>query len=77
VTGVTSDIQSGDKLVIPEMVLGQMRISPFEVTIGDLYIFQRWRMTRSATIILGMDVLGLVDTLIIDFDRRELQIRMH
>ena len=77
VTGVTSDVQSGDTLVIPEMVLGQMRISPFEVTIGDLYIFQRWRMTRSATIILGMDVLGLVDTLIIDFDRRELQIRMH
>lgn len=77
VTGVTLDAQSGDTLVIPEMVLGQMRIGPLEVTIGDLYIFRRWHMTRSATIILGMDVLGLLDTLIIDFDRRELQIRMH
>jgi predicted aspartyl protease len=75
VTGVTSDIQNGDAMVIPEMLLVTTRISPMEVTVGDLYIFQRWRATRTPTILLGMDVLGLLDTLIIDFSRQELQIR--
>jgi predicted aspartyl protease len=75
VTGVTSDVQDGDTIVIPELLLGTTRISPMEVTVGDLYIFQQWRTTRSPTILLGMDVLGLLDTLIIDYSRRELQIR--
>jgi len=77
ITGVTSDVQSGDTMAIPEMVLGTTRISPMEVTVGDLYIFQRWHTTRTPTILLGMDVLGLLDTLIIDYSRRELQIRTH
>jgi hypothetical protein len=77
ITGVTSDVQRGDRMVIPEMVLGTVRISAAEVTVGDLYIFQHWHMTRTPTIMLGMDVLGLLDTLIIDYPRRELQIRTH
>jgi predicted aspartyl protease len=75
VTGVTSDVQNGDAMVIPEMVLGTTRISPMEVTVGDLYIFRHWRTTRTPTVLLGMDVLGLLDTLVIDYARRELQIR--
>jgi len=27
--------------------------------------------------LIGMDVLGLIDTLIIDYRRRELQVRLH
>jgi len=64
-------------MLIPEMVLGTMRISSIEVTVSDLYIFQRWRMTRTPTVMLGMDVLGLFDALIIDYPGRELQIRTH
>jgi predicted aspartyl protease len=75
VMGVTSDVQNGDTMVIPELLLGTTRISPMEVTVGDLYIFRRWRTTQTPTILLGMDVLGLLDTLIIDYSRRELQIR--
>jgi len=77
ITGATSDVQRGDSMLIPEMVLGTMRISSIEVTVSDLYIFQRWRMTRTPTVMLGMDVLGLLDALIIDYPRRELQIRTH
>ena len=77
ITGVTSDVQRGDRMVIADLVVGTVRISPVEVTVGDLYIFQHWHMTRTPTIMLGMDVLGLLDTLIIDYPRRELQIRTH
>jgi predicted aspartyl protease len=75
VTGATSDRQLGDRMVLPEIVLGAVRISPAEVTVGDLYIFQYWRMTQTPAILLGMDVIGLLDTLIIDYRRRELQLK--
>jgi len=32
-------------------------------------------MTRTPVLLIGMDVLGLFDTLIIDYRRKELQVR--
>jgi len=75
VTGATLDTQIGDRMLLPEMTLGALRISPVEVTVGDFYIFRHWNLTQTPTLLLGMDVLGLVDTLIIDYRRRELQVR--
>jgi hypothetical protein len=46
------------------------------VTFADLYIFKHWRYTSTPTIMIGMDALGTLDTLIIDYRRKELQIRM-
>jgi hypothetical protein len=46
-----------------------------EVTTADMYIFQHWKMTSEPAVLIGMDVLGLLDTLIIDYRRKELQIR--
>jgi predicted aspartyl protease len=76
ITGVTADVQNGDRMIIPEMHLGAMRISPMEVAVGDLYIFQRWNLGHAPAVIVGMDVLGLLDTLIIDYARAEVQVRM-
>jgi aspartyl protease len=75
ITGTTLDVQHGDRMLIPEMVLGGLRISPAEITVGDFYIFQHWHMTKAPTIMIGMDVLGLFDTLIIDYKRHDLQIQ--
>lgn len=77
IVGATQDIQRGDRMVIPEMLLGGLRISPVEVTVGDFYIFRYWNMTQVPTLMLGMDVIGLLDTLVIDYPRRELQVRTH
>jgi hypothetical protein len=46
------------------------------VTFSDLYIFKQWRLTSEPAILIGMDTLGLLDTLIIDYRRHELQLRM-
>jgi len=40
-----------------------------------MYLFQHWRLTNEPTLTLGMDLLGSFDVLIIDYPRRELQIR--
>ncbi len=39
-------------------------------------IFKRWRLTSEPAIMIGMDALGTLDTLIIDYRRHELQLRM-
>ena len=77
ITGATLDVQRGDRVSTPPMFIGgQLRIRKMHITVGDLDIFQHWKMTREPALLIGMDVLGLFDTLIIDYKRRELQIRM-
>jgi Aspartyl protease len=76
ITGATLDVQKGDRIPTPPIDLGGLRIQAKTVTAGDMFIFQHWKLTEEPAILIGMDVLGLFDTLIIDYQRRELQIRM-
>jgi predicted aspartyl protease len=75
ITGATLDVQQGDRIHVPPISLGDLTISDMEVTTADMYIFQHWKMTSEPAVLIGMDVLGLLDTLIIDYRRKELQIR--
>jgi hypothetical protein len=74
VTGVTGDTQQGIGVKTPEISMGELKVSGAYVTFGDMRIFERWNMTKPS-ILIGMDVLGLLDTLIIDYHMHELQIR--
>lgn len=76
ITGATLDVQRGDKIPTPPIDLGSLRITAKHVTAGDMFIFQHWKLTREPVILIGMDVLGLFDTLVIDYRRHELQVRM-
>jgi hypothetical protein len=46
------------------------------MTFADFAIFDHWKMTDQPAMLIGMDVLGLLDTLIIDYRRKELQVRL-
>ena len=80
--GVTTDIQEGDAARTPplEMVAqdhgGTVEIRYADVTFGNMQIFEHWHLTEQPAMLIGMDALGLLDTLIIDYRRQELQIRM-
>jgi hypothetical protein len=76
ITGVTLDVQRGDRVLTPPITIGDLRIRQAHITVGDMAIFQHWKMTREPALLIGMDVLGLFDTLIIDYKRNELQVRM-
>ena len=45
------------------------------MTFSDLHIFDTWGLTDTPALLIGMDLLGLVDTLVIDYRLREVQIR--
>lgn len=76
IIGVTGDTQEGATSSVPPIYLGDVKVSNAQITFVDLFIFKHWRMTEEPAIMIGMDVLGVLDTLIIDYKRREMQIRL-
>ncbi len=76
VIGATLDIQIGDRIATPAVVMGDIVVRNSAMTFADFSIFKHWKMTDEPAMLIGMDVLGLIDTLIIDYRRRELQIRL-
>jgi hypothetical protein len=76
IEGVTTDYQEGDTAPSPPIHIGGITLQDDAVTFGDMRIFEHWDLTQQPTILIGMDALGLFDTLIIDYKRKELQIQM-
>jgi hypothetical protein len=76
VTGATLDIQVGNRVATPALALGEILVRNPAMTFADFAIFQHWKMTDEPAMLIGMDVLGLLDTLIIDYRRKELQVRL-
>ena len=74
VTGVTGDTQEGIGAKTPMISMGGLVVSGAYVTFGDMHIFEHWKLTSQPSILIGMDVLGLLDTLIIDYRLHELQV---
>ncbi len=75
ILGATGDRQPGEGTPIPHIELGGLAIRNAHVTFGEMHIFERWKLGREPAILIGMDVLGLADTLIIDYRRRELHLK--
>lgn len=76
IIGATKDVQYGQLMAAPAIDLGGIQIRDPNVTFGDMYIFKQWKLSNEPAILIGMDTLGLLDTLIIDYRRHELQLRM-
>jgi predicted aspartyl protease len=74
---VTTHVQGGEMFESPPIMLGRIEIRGARITYGEVRIFEHWHLTREPTLLIGMDALGLLDELIIDYRRRELQLRMH
>jgi hypothetical protein len=76
VFGSTLDMQVGTRLETPALILGSLLVRSSAMTFADFEIFKYWQLTEEPAMLIGMDVLGLLDTLIIDYRRRELQVRL-
>jgi predicted aspartyl protease len=75
ITGATDDVQRGQDTYVPPLVLGPITIQAPYITVSDLHIFERWHMTDEPAMLIGIDTLGLLDNLVIDYQRMELQLR--
>jgi hypothetical protein len=76
IVGATLAVENGELIDTPAIAMGPIQIRDYGVTFADVYIFRHWRYISQPAIMIGMDALGTLDTLIIDYRRKELQIRM-
>jgi len=76
VMGSTLDVQMGNRVDTPALAMGEIMVRNPAMTFADFAIFEHWKMTQEPAMLIGMDVLGLLDTLIIDYRRKELQVKL-
>jgi predicted aspartyl protease len=74
VYGSTAAVTNGELRGIPPVSLGAATISDMDLVFGDFHIFKSWDLEGSPAMLLGMDVLGTVQQLIIDFRRSEVYV---
>lgn len=75
IIGVTLDLTHGNTIGAPPIAIGTLSLRHVRVTFADTYLFDHLNMTREPTLLLGMDVLGSFDVLVIDYRMKEMQIR--
>jgi predicted aspartyl protease len=75
VTGATGAQQTGIGARISPITIGDLAIRDAHITFGDMHIFDLWKMNDQPALLIGMDILGLLDTLVIDYRRMELHIK--
>jgi predicted aspartyl protease len=73
---VTAEAQTGETFPSPPIKLGSIDILDARITYGEMHIFGHWHLTKEPALLIGMDVIGLLDIFIIDYRRHELQLRM-
>lgn len=65
--GVTKEVTSGNLALSPTIALGPVKIRYLSIVYSDIPIFKVWNLESKPAIVLGMDVLGTVDAMVLDF----------
>jgi predicted aspartyl protease len=74
VFGATIDVAQGQTAIAPAIKIGPITIKRTEIVYGDFHIFKVWQLDKRPALLIGMDVLGTVDALVVDYSRRRLYV---
>lgn len=74
VYGATKEVERGEIMRAPPISLGQLHITDVAIVYGGFHIFKVWDMLDKPAIIIGMDVLGTVASLGIDFGNQDVYV---
>ena len=72
--GVTRQVSIGASALAPSLILGPAEIEHLPIVYSDVPIFREWHLQSRPAVIVGMDVLGSVDTLVLDYPRARVYI---
>ena len=67
----------GESVYAPAIRLGEVTVSGVDIIYGDFPIFKAWDLDQRPAMLIGMDILGVADTLVIDFSRLQVRVRMN
>jgi hypothetical protein len=71
VHGATPDITDGEVQEIREATIGDLTLSNLEVIFADFHVFKLWGLDKAPALLIGMDMLGVLERLVIDYRRNE------
>jgi len=74
VYGATKEVESGEIQIVPPIVIDSLRITDVAMVFGEFHIFKVWGMQDQPAMIIGMDVLGTVASLSIDFKNQDVYV---
>lgn len=74
VFAATSQTVTGNIITAPPVKLGGIDVGNLRVVFGDFEVFRMWGADKQPAIVLGMDVLGASQALMMDYRRRELRL---
>jgi predicted aspartyl protease len=74
VYGATKDVEPGEIQIVPPIVIDSLRITDVAMVFGEFHIFNVWGMQDKPAMIVGMDVLGTVASLSIDFKNQNVYV---
>jgi predicted aspartyl protease len=71
VHGATPDIADGDVQTVKEATIGDLTLTNLEVIFADFHVFKLWGLQEQPALLVGMDMLGVLERLVIDYRRNE------
>ncbi len=71
VHGATPDIADGDVQEIKQANIGDMTLTNLEVIFADFHVFKLWGLDQEPAMLIGMDMIGVLERLVIDYRRNE------
>jgi predicted aspartyl protease len=74
VHGATSQTTLGERWRAPSIELGRLVVADVDVTFGDFHVFKVWGIDERPALLLGMDVIGVLDALVIDYRALEITV---
>jgi hypothetical protein len=73
VRGETLDVQPGERWPVVAIKVGNITAIHFPIVFGRFYIFHLWNLESQPAVVIGMDLMSRLDELVLDYQRREVQ----
>ncbi|MGH8202425.1 MAG: retroviral-like aspartic protease family protein [Steroidobacteraceae bacterium] len=73
--GVTKQVSDGGLTTSPWVTVGPVVIQGLGIVYSDIPIFKIWNLDSRPALIIGMNVLGSVDALVLDYPRAQVYLR--
>lgn len=77
VLGATTEVSAGKYFRAPRISIGDADLIDLPVTFGELHVFDVWGLADTPALVIGMDLLGMLRKFIVDYRRREFQLRSY
>ncbi len=76
ILGVTNQELGGVWANLPEIELIGLKVRRLTAVAADAPVFSLWGLSQTPAMLVGMDILSQVETLVIDYGRREVELQM-